>query len=179
MSVKIALNKYFDKLLEYWEEKYETLPKVPYDEDLNPLLFQGAPDEEEYIVWEPKAKDIYEDFEAIEEKLGLSINNSVKEYFNSYWFLEIEGFYDEKRINLEPVEPEKNIFAYLKNMKQYEENIGNVFKYIQIGFTSPDDLSIAIDNETGDVVIQDYETGEVEILEESLENLINKLRFVK
>jgi hypothetical protein len=52
-------------------------------------------------------------------------------------------------------------------MKSYEENIGNVFKYIQIGFTSPDDLSVSIDNETGEVEIQDYETGEVEILEKS------------
>jgi hypothetical protein len=179
MSVKKALNKYFKELLDYWNRKYGTLPKTSWDEDVNPLLFQAEPDEEEYIYWKPKLKDRHEDFDKIEKMIGITINSTVKEYFDSYWFLEIEGFYNSKRINLEPNEPDKDIVRYFQNMKQYEKNIGNLFRYIQIGVISPEDMSIAVDNETGKIVIQDYETGNVEVMAESLEELIEGLRLIK
>lgn len=176
MNIKQVMSRYFKEYFDYWYDKYGTLPKVPWDEDISSLLYQSEPDEEGYVYWKPKLKDIHENFEYIEEILGINVNNSIKEYFNSYWFLNLEGFYNTKRISLEPVEPDKNVLEYFQNIKQYEESIGNSFRYIDIGFISPEDISIAVDNETGKIVKHDYETEEIEVIAESLDELIGQLK---
>ena len=53
MSVKGIMTDYFERLLDYWNEKYNTFPKAPWDEGMNPLLYLSEPDEEEYIFWKP------------------------------------------------------------------------------------------------------------------------------
>ncbi|MGM7722854.1 SecY-interacting protein Syd [Metabacillus sp. Hm71] len=110
------------------------------------------------------------------KELGLKIHKSIKEYFNSYWFLNLQGFYDSRLVNLEPVEPGKRVLEFFQSMKQYEENNGREFKYIQIGFISPEDLAINVDNDTLQIFIEDYETEENELLADSLVELISNLK---
>lgn len=49
MSIKGIMTDYFERLLDYWNEKYNTFPKAPWDEGINPLLYLSEPDEEECI----------------------------------------------------------------------------------------------------------------------------------
>ncbi|MBN3522642.1 SecY-interacting protein Syd [Paenibacillus apiarius] len=71
--------------------------------------YQSELDEDEYVYWEPKVKEKQEDFEAIEADIDLRVHSSIKEYFNSFWFLNLQGFYNSKLISLGPVEPDKDI----------------------------------------------------------------------
>ncbi|NRG00887.1 SecY-interacting protein Syd, partial [Paenibacillus dendritiformis] len=87
MSVKKELAHYFDELLSYWNNTFGTLPKIPFDEEANPLLYQGEPDEDEYVSWKPIVKEEQEYFEAIETNINLHLHPSIKEYFTSFWFL--------------------------------------------------------------------------------------------
>ncbi|MGG4466558.1 hypothetical protein ABER68_00810 [Paenibacillus alvei] len=119
-----------------------------------------------------------DNFTEIEEKLALNIHPSLKEYFNSYWFLNLQGFYGTRLVNLEPVEPGKSLLEFFKIMKQYEENNGRELRYIQIGFVSPEDLAIMFDNETGHILIEDFETEVHEFFVNSLAELINDLKVV-
>lgn len=45
MSVIYVLETYFRNLNGFWNSSYDTLPQVPFDELLNPMLYQGEPDE--------------------------------------------------------------------------------------------------------------------------------------
>ncbi|EPY12855.1 MULTISPECIES: SecY-interacting protein Syd [Paenibacillus] len=179
MSVINSLKEYFETLHNYWNSSYGTLPQVPFDELINPMLYQGEPDEEEYVSWLPKLKETNEDFKAIESDIGLCLHSSIKEYFNSYWFLELQGFFHSKLIHLEPVEPGKDLRNFFVNQKTYEENQGKQLKNIHIGFISPDDLALVINNETGEVLQENFETGELTVIAESLEMLISELRMSK
>ena len=62
-------------------------------------------------------------------------------------------------------------------MKRYEESEGREFRYIQIGFVSPEDRAIIFDNETGEVLIENFETEEKEFLSNSLVELISNLKM--
>lgn len=180
MSVKKSLDIYLKKLLLYWNKNYKSLPLIAWDPDINQSLYIGDPDEEEYIHWKPKLKEEYDDFKKIESLLGIKIHHSLKEYFSSYYFLEFEGFYNSKRITLEPVEPSKDIFTYFNNLKKYEEIKGfSEFRYIHIGIISPEDMSIEFDNRSGKIVKRNYEINTIEEIATSLEILIDGIVFEK
>lgn len=124
----------------------------------------------------PTEKGKLDDFKEIEKKLGFNIHHDLKEYFNSYWFLNLQGFYGTRLVNLEPVESSKRILEFFQSMKQYEENNGREFRYIQIGFISPEDMAITFDNETGQILLENFETEANELFVNSLAELINNLR---
>lgn len=105
----------------------------------------------------------------------MKLHHNIKEYFNSYWFLNLQGFYRSRLVNLEPVEPGKSILCFFQGMQQYEENNGRKLRYIQIGFISPEDMAILFDNETGEILVEDFETEENELLANSLAELIISL----
>nr|WP_240530790.1 SecY-interacting protein Syd [Priestia megaterium] len=109
--------------------------------------------------------------------MKIRLHETVKEYFNSYLFLSLEGFYHSNYIYLEPVEPDKDLLTYFKNLKSYEESRGNEFRYIQIGFISPDERAINVDNETEKVYIEDYETNELNLAAHSLQELIEEIKL--
>jgi len=104
------------------------------------------------------------------------LHHDLKEYFNTYWFLSLQGFYSSRLVNIEPVEPGKSILEFFEFMKQYEENNGRKFRYIQMGFISPEEMAIIFDNITGQILIENYETEEYEFLANSLAELINNLK---
>ena len=69
MSVKGAVTDYFERILDYWNEKYNTFPKASWDEDINPLLYLSEPDEEEYIFWKPVEKKMLKTLVQLKLKL--------------------------------------------------------------------------------------------------------------
>ncbi|MGG4489603.1 SecY-interacting protein Syd [Metabacillus idriensis] len=176
MEVKKALEQYFKELINVWDKKYGTYPKAPWDEEIDTLLYLSHPDDEEYVYWKPIEKSDLDDFTEIEKKLDLTIHPEIKEYFNSYWFLNLQGFYGSRLVNLEPVEPGKHILEFFEALKKFEENNGGELRFIQIGFVSPEDMAITIDNETGKIFIEDFETEENELLANSLTELIGNLK---
>ncbi|MGM7722853.1 hypothetical protein [Metabacillus sp. Hm71] len=43
-------------LNDFWKKEYGTYPKVPWDEDVDPILYLSSSDEEEYVYWKPIEK---------------------------------------------------------------------------------------------------------------------------
>jgi len=125
-----------------------------------------------------RKKDV-ENFSAIETEIRIPLHHSIKDYFTSYLFLSLEGFYHSNYIYLEPIEPDKDLLSYFKNLKNYEESQRKEFRYVQIGFISPDEMAINVDNETGKIYIEDYETNELKLLANSLEELIEEIKLKK
>ncbi|MFS0858730.1 MULTISPECIES: SecY-interacting protein Syd [Paenibacillus] len=142
-------------------------------------MYVGVPDEEESIQWRPRLKTTKEDFTLIERELGMKLHSSIKEYFDSFWFLNLQGFYGPNRITLEEVTPNKDIGAFFINQKNFEVSAQRKFDYILIGYISPDDQGLLLDNRTGGIVREDYETNERLPVSSSLSELIDSLRITK
>lgn len=122
MSVKGIMMDYFQRLLDYWNKKYNIFLKVLWDEDINLLLYLSEFDEEEYVFWKLVEKKDVENFSVIEIEIRMFLYYLIKDYFNSYLFLSLEGFYYLNYIYFEFVELDKDLLSYFKNFKNYEEN---------------------------------------------------------
>lgn len=91
-----------------WKGFNDSEPRIPYDESIAPILYIGEADEDEYIYWLPKNKDVITDFSVIEKEYNIVLNQDIKDYFNSYWFLDLKGFLEELMLFLSLSFREKN-----------------------------------------------------------------------
>lgn len=89
------------------------------------------------------------DFNEIESEYKVQLHSSVKRYFNSYWFLELTGWFSSYHINLHPVVPGIKPGHFISLLKDYIESKNDIFKYIPIGFES-NGMLIVLDNSTGE-----------------------------
>ncbi len=105
MSIKEAMKIYFQMRKEIANEGLDFLFKTPISSEDNLIIYDGEVDEEEYISWKPVEKTVSQDFTSLEDEFDIKLHKSIDEYFNSYWFADLDGFYQEHNIALEPVLP--------------------------------------------------------------------------
>lgn len=176
MSIKEAMTRYFSMRREMADGGLDFLFKTPFIGDVHSLIYVGDLDEEGYISWKPVEKEDFYDFKELEGDLGCKIHPSVIEYFNSYWFTDLEGFIKDYTINLESVLPNTYIESYSNLVRGYMSNHKNRLENIPLGVEG-DGLIVVVDNEDGSVKLEDFETGSFEVISESVERLISALRL--
>lgn len=84
--MKNEMKNCFDKIIREWQDCNNSLPKSLWIEEAEAFIYEGEPDTEGYVFWKPLEKNIIHDFSDIEKDLGIELYNSIKEYYNSYWF---------------------------------------------------------------------------------------------
>nr|WP_275893662.1 SecY-interacting protein Syd [Bacillus cereus] len=119
------------------------------------------------------------DFLDIEEGLGIIFHESIKEYFNSYWFAELAGFYKSYNIILEPVLPGIELNNFVFQLIGYKEAHEDKLDNIPLGVEGETGFLIVIDNNTGVVKLEDFEIGTYEIIADSIEQLILDIQLKK
>lgn len=174
--MKIALHDFFDKYIEMWKSFSGSAPRIAFDEDIQPMLYVSEMDENEYICWLPNSKDVVTDFSLIENDYNIVINQDIKDYFNSYWFLELKGFYNGTNVILEPVIPGKELNNFIQQLQGYYM-IYNELSYIPIGFEANNNNLIVVNNADGRVYFDDLERKEKVYVAESLKEFISKISF--
>ncbi|WP_315076428.1 SecY-interacting protein Syd [uncultured Clostridium sp.] len=175
MSVKKALNKYFEKMINGYSKTKQGLPMRPKKVLDNENIYVGMPDEEGWCKWKPIKKNKISNFEDIEKIFGVNINEDIKEYFNSYWFLELEGEFKKKDITLEVVVPERELEVFQKKLIGYKEAHNNELKYIPIGMEEEHGYLIVMENSTGKIKIENHDKGTFRTIANNLEELLTIL----
>ena len=99
MNMKEAFDIYFERQRLFWLEKFKTYPKVPLNlrlsKGIEPLIVAGTSvDSDGYVQWQPKLQSKSVDFVNLEEELGFKIHSDIKDYFSTYYFLEMIGRLD-------------------------------------------------------------------------------------
>lgn len=172
--MKEEMKQYFHKLLKEWKDYNHSLPKSVWIEEAEPFIYEGELDTEGYIFWKPVEKDVIHDFSDIEKKLAVQLHHSIKEYYNSYWFFDLAGSYLEYEIELNSVIPGIEVRDFYISLQGYKKAHHNELKNIPIGIES-NGLLVVVDNENGQVKIEDYERGSFEVISKSLVELISML----
>lgn len=175
--MKKEMKNYFDKLINVWRGFNNSLPKVQFNEDALDTIYDGRADQDDYISWKPVEKNVVSDFKEVEQVLEVQLHQDIKEYFNSYWFAELAGFYKGYNLILEPVLPGIEINNFVIQLIGYKEAHDGQLKNIPIGFEGENNFLIVIDNESGVVKLEDYECGKYEVIADNLEDLINNLKL--
>lgn len=175
--IKESLKAYLDKYFEMYKKYMGKYPTVPYDEEEESSLWFGEMDEDEYIQWMYKEKDTETNFSELEAELDLEFPDELKEFYNSYYFLQLQGFYNGEHLSFKDVSDNRNIAEDLYITKVKDKN------YLYMGIYSSMDLDMCMEIETGKMVSVDYEADDneviVDVLTDSLEELLRKMSPVR
>lgn len=169
--VKESLKTYLDKYFETYMKNRGSYPMVPYDEDEESSLWFGEVNEEEYIQWKYQEKVTQTDFSQLEQEFGVRLPDAAKEYYNSYYFLQLEGFYNKELVFLDNITESRDILQELKYIFENENK-----KYIPLGMYGDMQLSLCMEIDTGKIVAIDYDNDSVETVADSLEKLLDEMR---
>lgn len=164
------LKEYLEKYFSMWKTENNSLPMIPYDEDKETVLYVGEENDDGDIQWKYRPADRTVDFSETEEKFSITIPQEVKEYYNSYWFLQLEGFLGKDYIFFYPIDDTSNIISEIEYTLTNESR-----EMIFIGIYGKWDVPICVKISTGEVVIWDTENGKEYVLAESLEDLFSKM----
>ncbi len=192
MSMKEAFDSYFKKLEESCKKQNGCMPKVVYLEncDLHGIYIGGSLDSEGYAEWCPVLQNQFDGFDEVEKELGFKINEQVKQYFTTYWFMQMYGCYNGNSCYFNKIVPNTDIKKLI--LKSY--NSGNIDymdpeKYFCIGDVDNqeyEDCGLYVNNSTCQVVGIDWDGASdcdftrplsefMFIVCDSLEELINKM----
>lgn len=178
MTMKSALRKYFELRREYFDKGLDFLFKAPYHPNHESMIDQGPKDEDDEILWKPIEKNIDHDFSHIERNYDIKLHHSIVHYFNSFWFVDLDGFISDHYIKLASVLPHRELMSFAQNLKGYRENHTNEVKKVPIGIEG-NGLLVVLDNISGVVELEDFEKGSFEKIADTLEELILRLRLIK
>ncbi|KOY15746.1 SecY-interacting protein Syd [Paenibacillus xylanivorans] len=171
-----SMENYFDRYITTWKEFNGTLPQTSWLGEEGQRLYVGEKDKEGYISWLPTKKDDITSFHSIEQKFNIRFNESVEQYYNSYYFFQIAGWIKEYNINLNPVIPESEPETFLQRLSNYIEEHNGENNYIPMGIES-NGLVVVLNNISGEVCLEDFEAGRFESLGLRLDELILNLSF--
>lgn len=178
MKIKDVMNGYFKLRKEYFDKGLDFLFKTEYNEEIDSFIYQGEMDDDEEILWKPVVKNTNHDLKEIEERLDIKFHSSVNEYFNSYWFADLDGFIDSHYIRLEAVLPNIELDSFESTLEGYKNNHGNRLDKIPIGIEG-NGLIVVLDNKNGRIELEDFERGSLDVISNSLMELISSLRLQK
>lgn len=174
LSIKEAMQIYFQMRKEIANNGLDFLFKTPISSKDNLIIYDGEADEEGYISWKPVEMTVSLDFTCLEDEFGIKLHRSVIEYFNSYWFADLDGFYQEYYIALEPVLPNGSISLFRESLRKYKEDHGDSLEKIPIGIEG-NGLLVVIENNNGIIQLEDFERGTFKHIAESIQELIGNL----
>ncbi len=187
--MKQAMRDYFCRLMASYiltGREYPSTVKSRENEAKNDLLIVSKVESsKDWYYWQPIEKQIVTDFSILEGKYKTKIHQDVKDYYNSFWFYGIHGWFQSAidwndwyiMLQLEKVLPGKEIIELDKHIIRYY-NIHKIesIPMIPIGFNSNTSLFLLVYNETGEVCIDDVEySGKFIKIADSLVDLINWL----
>lgn len=162
MSMKEAFDIYFKKLSLSNKDNTGHMPKVAYVKqcDLKEIYIMSSLDGYGYAEWQPILQTEPVDFESIEKELKLTIHPHLKEYFSTYWFMQLGGDVEGNGYCLTRIPPNINIPLLVKKCRQ-EGNIdylnGVFFTIGDADIDGNQDCGLYVNNNNGEVICVDWD----------------------
>ena len=164
MRVKDALKARF----EYMMSDITTIddyPTIPFSNNVDPKIYIGEKNNSGWIAWKPLEKDVIHDFSDIEAELGVNIHESIKEYFNSYWFMELYTPFGKYNFNMTHVPPNEEFKHVLRNWENAKTYFGTDNLHLTLGrHHQRKTHDLIINNKTGQVATFDHDTEKLKII---------------
>ena len=177
-DMKNAFDVYFEKQKSYSYKTYGKRPAVPYTDNLNKDLLLSAPDEDDYVEWEPQEQKEPLNFDAVEKKLAFKINDELRSYYSTYFFLGMDGKLGNKNLYFDPINKSEEIQALI--LLQYDDAQA-VFPNTQIfliGMASidrDDNYFIYYDNASSELFCYESDTNKKVLFSRSLVQVIGEM----
>lgn len=146
MTIKEAFASYFERFKQadkrfrslalHWDplkqaaelERFQMAPQLI---DLSSRYSEGAID---YVTWQPVPKEIAYDFSPLETAWQITIPKAVKDYFNTYWFLDFGTwsgdetceFFTDVDCHIIPVVPWEDLSAFCSQYESLRQELTDI-----------------------------------------------------
>ena len=160
MTVKEALELYFQKSKEFWMRAEKTYPRTAYIKDYdvdNGFYVSGIADKDEYVQWRPVLITEKSDFDSIEKQSGYKIHESIKELLSVYFYADLECLVTGRNMIMNGNYPcPGSVSENIKNriIRGFNNSLNAEQKtdiFFEIGCTDSD--GIFVNNITGEVIV--------------------------
>ncbi len=163
MSMKEAFDNYFKKLKTFCQKENGCMPKTVYVEkcDLHGIYITESLDSEGYAEWQPILQNRFTDLGEVEKELGFEINEQIKHFFTTYWFMQMYGNYNGNECYFNKIVPNADIKTII--LKSYHSGNIDYMKphyYFHIGDVDNidhEDCGLYVDNSSCQVVGIDWD----------------------
>lgn len=160
---------------ESWQSHGMGFPRVPWDEDVDPAIWVGEPDHEQWCAWRPLPKEGGPTLATVLG--GLEVHPSLHDYFNKWWFLSLEGSIGDFVITFEPNRPGLDPEEWVEQARGYAAAHGGRLDHVPIGLDNESSLQVVVDNRTGELSIEDWERNTHETIAQSLDDAFSRIVF--
>jgi len=184
-KIKKSMETCFEMQHIFWKTTFQSYPKVPYTNEFNnaSMYIENSLDEEGYVQWQPCEQTGCINEDIIEKRLGIKLNVQLKEFYSAFCFLQLVGkmrdgiVIDFDKISFGRDITEQMIEKYIacEVVKQYLEQEKN-YELFQLGIASVDEndgYTVCFDNQSGNVLLINFEDELVVDLNISLSELFN------
>jgi SecY interacting protein Syd len=170
------LSLVFNKFEQHWQSG--AYPTVEYDEQwLSPCII-GEPEQQE-VSWKPVLRETKGDFSGIERALEMTLHPSIKAFYGDYFSETLAVDFQSNRIELVQAWNEQDFDMLLENI------IGHVLmqrrlkqkETVFIASTEDEMQVVSIDNESGEVVLEQLGKGIDRVLAITLDEFVAKFEL--
>ena len=150
-----TLLAFADLYIEKHQREHHQLPTVESDEDWASDCEQGRHNDEE-IYWKPVKITNKLNFENVEQALNLTLHQDIKDYFTCIYSESIEAESEDGKLSLllawnkkDFERLQQNLIGHIMMKQKLKQNITLFF-----AVTDEDDMIISLDNETGEIWVE-------------------------
>ncbi len=121
MEIEEAFGIYFKKLENSSKNDPGSLLRTVYvkGRDLEGLYVNDSVDQYGYVEWRPVHQKSKFDFSDLETEFGFVINERIKRFFNSYWFVRISGNYNGWDCSIDGNFPNVELGNFIRRSKNH------------------------------------------------------------
>lgn len=156
-SVETALDAFIEQFHQLYATQATPLPQQEFDPEWLSPCYQSPQEEGQLCTWQPvKQSEPHDLFEGLAHALETDIHPDIKTYFTRYWSDPLPARCQDGDLDL--------IFVW--NEEDYERLRANMIGHALLkkrrkdpltlffGCTAPEDMTLCIDNQTGEVVLE-------------------------
>lgn len=189
MGMKEAFDVFFGKMTQNYIDVFGTLPQVPFQEELckTGLILTETKDNEGYVQWKPIIQTEKRSFDELEKYFGFEINEQIKDFLSTYWFLPLNGKIENGQgvvlLKLNGITPCIDFESYVKyNFNRNGAHYLNDNNYFLIGtyckISGDDSYLVQVNNETGEVTAVEVMDKQSIKLSDSISELLLNMKGV-
>ena len=180
IETKAALKRLLGRYLDDCQHATGSLPVQEHDSAWPSECQVGEPDARGMIHWEPRERDGIADFSGLERALEVEIHPDIKSFYGSYWAGAIDLEADEGGVTLIQVWNDDDFDRLAENILGHamaKQRIGAPLT-IFIACTDEGELMLSVENDTGQVVLEEPGSLPIRVVSPSLAAFLDRLRPV-
>lgn len=175
-SVSIALEKFIEKYLQQGAKDPELL-SIDYDLQWPSLCYMSSAKDGDSVPWQPIKRADGGDFIDIEKALDISIHNDLIDFYTGYWSDNLNAKISEDTVHLlQPwndddfIRLQQNLVGHVLMKRRLKQPITLFF-----GLTDDDDFIITLDNQSGEVMLEQVGMLPAKVLAPNLATFLSSL----